>query len=238
MNSNITKIITLYYEFHILDDYQIAEFGLIIKVPKYVYNPQSLLLDACKLKRNKFLLIMLKKKIITSKSAIDMAAYFGLLLYTKVIHAKYQNVDRSEAILNASYNGHLDVLHFLVNCGKNNTNSLNSALFEACSNGHQSIVAYLIHHGADDFKTALLKASYAGNIDIVRILVNKADNLNEAMLYSIISGKVDVVSYLIECGADDFVSAKKIALSHRQHQILQIIGRAERFKAHPAHTGL
>ena len=52
---------------------------------------------------------------------------------------------------------------------------------------------------------ALEVASRGGNVDVVKILLEKgADDIEYAMLNAVYYGNVDLVKYLIEKGAKDF----------------------------------
>ncbi|XP_041471850.1 uncharacterized protein LOC121421254 [Lytechinus variegatus] len=117
----------------------------------------------------------------------------------------------------ASFNGHLDVVKYLIDQGAQ-ANTANNAgvtpLHNASFNGHFDVVKYLIDQGAQANTannagiTPLHSASFNGHLDVVKYLIdqgaqaNTADNEGVTPLHSAsLNGHLDVVKYLIDQGA-------------------------------------
>nr|XP_054775107.1 ankyrin-1-like [Lytechinus pictus] len=122
------------------------------------------------------------------------------------------------ALQSAAYNGHLDVVKYLISQSaevKKGDNSGSNALHTAAQNGHLDVVKYLIGEGVEVNTgnnyglTALQSAAYNGHLDVVKFLtsqraeVNKGNNDGVTALHiAAQKGHLDVVKYLIGEGAE------------------------------------
>jgi ankyrin repeat protein len=120
----------------------------------------------------------------------------------------------NQALISASYNGHLDVVKYLVENGAKISAQRNKALIEASDGGHLDIVKYLVERGADvsaQRNQALIHASRKGRLDIVKYLAENGADVsardNQALVHASRNGYLDIVKYLVERGAD--VSAQR-----------------------------
>ncbi|PVU88970.1 hypothetical protein BB559_005283 [Furculomyces boomerangus] len=109
----------------------------------------------------------------------------------------------------ASSNGYLDIVKYLVKSGVNIHENNEIALKEASENGYLDVVKYLVEKGADihaDQDWALGMASKSGYLDIVEYLVEKGAKVqareNFALGIACWNKRLDIAKYLIENGAD------------------------------------
>ena len=118
-------------------------------------------------------------------------------------------ITNDKAYINATINGHLDVVRYLVDHGANIHAKDDNSLRWASENGHLDVVKYLVEHGAnvnglDD--QALRWASNNGKIEIVKYLVDHGANVHALYDYALRlasqNGHLDVVKYLVNHGAN------------------------------------
>ena len=104
------------------------------------------------------------------------------------IEALKNSKELNAALLDASYNGHTEIVKILIEKGasiheKNNNGS--TPLHYASDNGHTEIVKILIEKGANihekdnDGWTPLHRASYNGHTETVKILIEKGASIHE-----------------------------------------------------------
>ena len=124
---------------------------------------------------------------------------------------------RNSQLLEASYNGQVDLVRALLEEGAdiNKTTNGRTPLVEASDNDHLEVVRILLERGADINKTdaagntPLYVASEAGNEEVVKILLengaetNKANNLKQTPLMIAVGyGNLEIVEALLEYGAN------------------------------------
>ncbi|KAL3458302.1 ankyrin repeat-containing domain protein [Aspergillus heterothallicus] len=119
----------------------------------------------------------------------------------------------------ASENGHLSILHLLLDHGAQadewNYSGV-TCLHHACEKGHTHIAEALIDHGADvnsanfDLGTPLTVAAIAGHAEIVSLLITSGARLNAlrkltsgmtALHFAALNGRPECVRLLLEAGA-------------------------------------
>ncbi|KAJ5756953.1 uncharacterized protein N7511_007135 [Penicillium nucicola] len=115
----------------------------------------------------------------------------------------------ADALQSACENGHVNVVHVLIENGADVKCSGEYALQAASIYGHIDLVRLLIDNGADIKRSAefsLYSTSKSGHIDIVRLLIDNGADVKrwaESALYAASgSGHIDLVQLLIDNGAD------------------------------------
>ena len=126
-----------------------------------------------KVKTNK---VILHDQLIKLVDFIDIAIKHGADIHT----------NNDEALLRASYHGHLDVVKCLISNGADVHAENDNALINASSNGHLDVVEYLILHGANihalnDY--ALCWISYYGYTAVLELLIKHGAVLGNALNY-------------------------------------------------------
>ena len=107
----------------------------------------------------------------------------------------------------ASRNGHLEVVKYLVDSGANidfSSSTLGSALNAASEGKHTKIVEYLASKNAS-FNYPLIRASYVGDIYLVKYLVDKDPSIinfqdsgkDTALIHASLGGYLEIVKYLV-----------------------------------------
>jgi hypothetical protein len=118
----------------------------------------------------------------------------------------------------ASFYGHLEMLHLLVEYGAdvNSTGGIYGFPLQAASlRGHLGVVRWLTRNGADvhvqggDYGSALQAASFKGHQDIIQFLVEHGANVNalggcfgSALQAASYKGNINIVQLLVELGAN------------------------------------
>lgn len=143
------------------------------------------------------------------KFMVDHAAN-GHFNYLRSI-SKYNTHDN---ILNASKNGHLEIIKYLVECGYVlNTNNCKVPMFYASSGGYLEIIKYFDEKNVDlhvNNEYSLNFACMKGHLEIVKFFIEeKGFNVNSIyddssfpLYWASKNGHLDIVIYLIEKGAD------------------------------------
>jgi len=116
--------------------------------------------------------------------------------------------DDNCAVIQASSNGNLNVVKYLVSQGADVAAKNNYALLQASDNGHLKVVKYLVEHGADvtvNDNLALQRASINGHLGVVKYLVSQGADVtaddNIAVQWASKNGHLGVVKYLVSQGA-------------------------------------
>ncbi len=105
--------------------------------------------------------------------------------------------------------GYLPVVKYFIELERKHID-INTGLLEASENGHLSVVQYLIEREEDpddiDFSEALIGASRKGHLPVVKYFIEKGADVHIDDDYALTSaseeGHLSVVKYLIENGAD------------------------------------
>lgn len=116
------------------------------------------------------------------------------------------NSQYGSALENASRDGHLNVVKYLIfNGGDDN---IDRALIEAASMGHLEIVKFLVEQGADIHtgeEYPLLMAANYKRKDVVKYLVEKGADIHarneDVLTIAVKNNDLDMVKYLVEKGA-------------------------------------
>ena len=131
------------------------------------------------------------------------------------------------ALIEASMSGHLKIVQYLVEIGKDKKiyidakdNDGSTALIWASRDGHPETVKYLLENDADinvkncSNSTALIEASSIGHLEIVQCIlaevekgkkvdINDKDNCGfSALMYALNKGRTDIAECLRKKGAD------------------------------------
>ncbi len=120
------------------------------------------------------------------------------------------------ALMVAVYNGHLEVVKYLAECGVDlEVKDGDTALMKAAINGHLDVVKCLAECGADVHQkdryeqTALVEAATHGHWEVVKCLVELGADLEAqdkngrtALMKAARDGYLEVVEYLVQNGAD------------------------------------
>ena len=170
-------------------------------------------------------------------SVLKKCADKGDLEKIKAITAKDEKVvnerlEKDETMLTiAAYNGHYDVVAFLIDKGANihlRNQSNNNALINASIKGHADVVKLLIDQGAkinargNGGKTALHYAAQNNRTDVVKLLVdnncyiNPQDDENRIPLtYASWSGNPEIIKTLADEGANvNYTSSGNYTILH------------------------
>jgi len=113
----------------------------------------------------------------------------------------------NEALLYASYTGHVLVVEFLVSKGALISYRNEAALRFAAGKNHQPVVTFLLQHGAKATE-AFRIAAFSGNTSAVQFLFSNVLDRNDiVLLQSAVqlaseNGHLDIVKYLFANGAD------------------------------------
>ncbi len=86
------------------------------------------------------------------------------------IFLSYGVTTLQEVVYHASFWGHLDVVHCMLDAKPVAESVYNIALISACCGGHLSIVKYLVDD-ATEFDWALHEACREGHLEIVEVLI-------------------------------------------------------------------
>ena len=114
----------------------------------------------------------------------------------------------NEALIVSAWNGHLDVVKYLLERGANIHAQDDWALIGSAAKGHLNVVKYLLERGADihaHYDYALRWNAEEGHLHIVKYLVERGANIHAQDDYALkwsAEGHLDVVKYLVERGAD------------------------------------
>ena len=147
--------------------------------------------------------------------------------YTKYEEYTKQYNDGRTPLSRAAFNGHGDVVKYLVENGadvsaRDDDDGGRTPLSRAALNGHGDVVKYLVDNGADvsagDYRgyTPLTNAAMNGHVDIVRYLVEEhgadvsaSDNYgNTSLSKAALKGHNDIIRFLINAGATKSLSRK------------------------------
>lgn len=107
--------------------------------------------------------------------------------------------------------GHMEIIEQMINYGATNWNDGMNA---ACSRYHsEHIINYMIQKGANDWEGGLLRASKAGRLTNIKLMVRHgATNLNQALLLHLKNShrsRLDIVKYLVCHGANNLEEVLK-----------------------------
>ena len=112
------------------------------------------------------------------------------------------------ALRDASENGYLEIVQYLVNNGAN-VNSLSRFIHIIAENGHLDIIDYFVKKGINlhyDNDLPLRAAAERGQLDVVKYLVDIGLDINSDSNYCLRkaaeNNHLDVVNFLIEKGAN------------------------------------
>ena len=122
---------------------------------------------------------------------------------------KLENPAITQLCINASENGSLDVVKFLVELGADIHALDDYAVRCASENGHLDVVKFLVEkgtniHSLDDY--TLRYASGMGHLELVKYLVSIGADIHAQNDYAVrqasIKGHLQVVKFLVTCGAN------------------------------------
>ena len=124
-------------------------------------------------------------------------SYSYLYYYKSEYLNDIQNKKFNLSMMDASYNGHIEIVKLMLDHG---ANSFNTSMECASRNGHIEIVKLILDHGAVnstksnsrlldashpisfDFNTSMRSASYYGHIEIVKLMLDHgANSFNTSM---------------------------------------------------------
>ena len=165
-----------------------------------------------------------------TKSKLVTHAQHGDLAGVKREFQEERGRERRYSLNNASLNGHLEVVKYLVEQGVNPSIGLQGASL----NGHLEVVKYLVEQGAeandiygitDTSKkackhgyTSLMWASRFGHLEVVKYLVEQGadpnvytDGGNNAFTFANEEGHLEIADYLASKGAKQEKSGKSLA---------------------------
>ena len=159
------------------------------------------------------------QELISTERQKDSTAYVLPPTSTsKIADVNIQGGYYGNALQAASYEGHEEVVHLLVELGADvnaQGGEYGNALQAASFSGHEKIVHLLVVEGADvnaeggGYINALHAASYEGHEKIVRLLVEKGADVNaagggyiNALQVASYEGREKIVQLLVELGAD------------------------------------
>ncbi len=136
------------------------------------------------------------------------------------------NYQKERALDNASFNGHLFVVKYLVAKGANIHSESENPLIYASYNGKLSVVRFLVTKGANIHARhdgALVQASARGHLPVIKYLLVKGANINaqDILTKAAFPRGLLVVKYLIEHGAEihpeTFENIKKLSIIHKEY---------------------
>lgn len=168
------------------------------------------------LERNK----NVNKLLITASRKGELPLVIFALNNGANIHTGFNGTEE-DALADASENGHLEVVKYLVESGADVNGDKTISLRNASKNGHLSVVKYLIDKGADihaRYDESLLYASFRGHLDVVKYLVEHGADVNadsRILLLPVKEGYYEVVKYLIEHDAE--IGPSLILASRKGH---------------------
>jgi ankyrin repeat protein len=158
--------------------------------------------------------------------AFRISAEKGYIDLVRLFIEKGINYNDATALVWSAYNGHFEVVKFLLekHTGndfdndqiepKNNIkisriNGINFALTRSAESGHLEIIRLLLEKGAnihEDNDLALAWGAQKGHLEVVRLLLEKGANIHAnndgALRYSAENGHLEVVRLLLEKGAN------------------------------------
>jgi ankyrin repeat protein len=122
----------------------------------------------------------------------------------------------------AAWNGHLDVIKYLVDKGAN----VNTAISAAASKGNMELIDELMKlKGADASKVNLSGAAQNGHLDVIKYLVDKGADVNlpnqfgtAPLLLAAACGHEDIVKFLLSRGGklDESHTRRSVAAFREQ----------------------
>ncbi|KAF8212905.1 ankyrin repeat-containing domain protein [Mycena galopus ATCC 62051] len=157
----------------------------------------------------------------SSASALWIAAAANLVDSTKSLleGAVLPQHSANQAIIVASYYGHTDIVHILLDKGADANaagGEYGSSLQAAAKGGHTAIVRILLDKGADinaaegEYGSSLQASAQGGHTEIVGILLDRGADINAAggaygssLQAAAQCGRTEIVHMLMEWGADE-----------------------------------
>ena len=141
--------------------------------------------------------------------ALSAASLRGYIEIVELIFDFSNNFARNKALIDASQNGYLNIVKFLVDKG---ANRLDKALILATRAGKVNVIDFLIGRGAKNFNAAMSAAVTGNRIDMVKLMLSKgADDLNRSLLNAAKRGNLEILKFLIKQGANDLEGALKLS---------------------------
>lgn len=142
-----------------------------------------------------------------------------------------------QVIKGACKNGHLEIVKLMFNtmfdkdvykATKNNTTLLfvlNEILKAACENGYPDIVLFAIENGATDFKFCSECACHKGQLEIVKIMIDKCGitDYNEYLEHACYCGDEDFVNALIKKGARNWIGGLESACARAHVKLVKLM---------------
>ena len=170
-----------------------------------------------------------KEKLIEASRVGDLVLVKSLLKEDFSIHAN------EEALRNSAYNGHLEVVKYLIENGVDIHARNDYALRLASYNGHIEMVKYLVEKGADIHASndeALRWSTLQVHLEIVKYLIKKGANIHarndEILKTAIKNGDLKTIKYfLFDCQMKIKQKTKDWLIENNQKVVLDLIEKRD-----------
>lgn len=109
----------------------------------------------------------------------------------EIIEMIKTHLPKRPTVFDISLGGYIDVTDKLV-------------LEGACAGRHKSIVVELMKKEIHDYDTALQEACHGGDMDIIRMIMQKSTNYNRGLIGACKGNNMEIVKFMISNGAKNF----------------------------------
>lgn len=177
--------------------------------------------------------LSLLKKIDTDRNSLYESSVWATGLH---LACRYSHINVIRYILRNGYTkccwlcfseaivgGNIDTIKYLIYVNPSYCEIESYYFTTACKSGHLHIVRWLIRHGYAYWQAGFVSAVEGGNIEIVKLMIEKHQNhdWNSALVSASGNGYLDIVKLMIEKGANKFRKAFRESCRRNQINVME-----------------